>query len=111
MVDGLTLSEHTLAVSVQPCLETGQSHLVRSTGGWGKPGQEPSEVGIVEGCAEALAGDAAAGRVILPNQVEGELAQDGESMRPLADPDRTGVFAELDIEHPVQPILEAPVDS
>ena len=52
---------------------------------------------------------AARGGAVLSQQVEGEVADDREVLGGVADPDAAVVFAEGDVEDPVEAILDAPM--
>ncbi len=69
-------------------------------------GQHGEEIGLVEGGAEALGGDAAFGGALLAQQVEGEVAQHGQVRGTVADADPALVLAEGDIENPMDAVLD-----
>ena len=72
-------------------------------------GQDREEVGLVPAGLEALGLDPGLRRGVLVEEVEGDVAQDGEVLGGVAGPDAALVLAEGDVEHPVEAVLDAPV--
>lgn len=70
-----------------------------------EPGENSEEVGVVEGGAEVLGGEAALGGALLAQQVEGEVTRDREVRGPVADAHPALVLAEDDIQYPVDAVL------
>ena len=63
-----------------------------------QPRQDGGEVGVVEGGGEAFGGDAPLAGGVLTEQIEREMADDGEIARGMAGAHAAGVLAEGDIE-------------
>lgn len=84
-------------------LQQGNCTLVVETG------EDGEEVGVVEGGAEALGGEAALRRTLLAEEIAGEVAQHRQILGPVADADPTFVLAEGHVEDPVDTILDPPV--
>jgi hypothetical protein len=70
--------------------------------------EDGSAVVGVEGGAEALRGYAAACGVAAEH-VEGEVAEDGEVFRSVVGAGAVPNLVEVDVDHPVDAILDAPV--
>ena len=67
------------------------------------------QVVIVPTGLEAFSVDPAFGSLVLPEQVEGDAVEHGKILRRMAGAFAVEVFAEADVEHPVQFVFDAPV--
>jgi len=66
-------------------------------------------MGDVPSGFEALSLDSAFGRFVVFEQIEGDSIEDGEVLCGVASAFAVRVFAEADVEHPVQVVFDAPV--
>ena len=64
---------------------------------------------MVPGCFEAFALDAAFERLFLFEQIQGNAVEQGEVLGGMTGAFAVQVFAEVDIQHPVQFVFDAPV--
>ena len=63
---------------------------------------------LIPGSAEAFGAHTALGRLVA-QEIEGEVSQDGEVLSGMARPHTAVVFAEGDVQDPVQLVLNAPM--
>ena len=67
--------------------------------------QDFEEIGFTPTRLEPFAFNTLFGRGFLFKQVEGHMAQDRKILRSMADTDTLVIFAERDVQHPVQAIF------
>src|SRR3712207_940754 len=80
--------------------------------GWlvqARAGQQLQHVAVVPSGSLALGPDAGFARSVAADEVERDPAQDGQVARGASVAHAAVVFAEGDVEHPVQRVLDVPV--
>jgi len=71
--------------------------------------QPPEEVGIIPAGPQAANLNAAFEGGFLPDEVDGQMAQEGGVFGAVVGADALGILPKSDIEHPVEAVFDAPV--